>query len=126
MPPQQPSVGNRKQRPFYRITELPPETTKESLGQALHRLCLSTGEEQIIEWLSIAPDPNEREKYSIATVSFVNVPICLTECSDGSDKIVTLQINGKAYDVHVDNKFKGITTLDCHDPVGEYVPCAFE
>lgn len=128
MPPQILSAAKEKRRACYRITELPVKTTKKSLLKALQLLCPSTSkdpQENAIRGLSIAPDPYEPKKYSIATVSFLSAPDAWTKCSDGSDINVCLDINGTACDVHVDSNFIGITTLHCHHPAAEYVSRAF-
>lgn len=125
----QPTIGEAppaKLRSFraYRITELPKNTTKKSLHEALQPLFTSTGEapqEDVICGLSVAPDHNDPNSYCVATVSLLKPPEALNKCSADSDVKLSLNIDGTACNVQVDSKFTGMTTLYCNEPVVEYV-----
>ncbi len=106
----------------YRIKELPKSTTTKSLREALRLLFTPNGEalqEDIIYKLSVAPDPNDPLCCCIATVSFSKLPKALDKCSENAEVKLSLKIDDKEYDVHVDSHFRGMTALYSHEPMVE-------
>ena len=82
--------------------------------------------EDAISGLSVAPDQNDPDSYSIATVTFAEEPKILgMKFASGTDAALRLKIDGISFPVQIDNHFTGLTTLHCYEPVVEYVPRAF-
>jgi hypothetical protein len=113
----------------FRLTELPKNTTTTSLLEALEHFLAQNGEnagEDAISGLSVAPDQNDPDSYSIATVTFAEEPkILATKFASCSDATLRLKIDGISCSVQIDNHFTGLTTLHCYEPVVEYGPRTF-
>jgi hypothetical protein len=118
---------NRKEKPSrkfgaFRITELPKNTTKKSLLEALQLFLAQNGEnagEDAICRLSVAPYQNDPDSFCIATVTFAVEPKALKKCSSGSDETLQLKIDGTSCSVGIDGQFTGMTTLHCYEPMVE-------
>jgi len=125
--PEKPKEKPPRRFGAFRITELPKNTTKKSLHEALQLFLEQNGEnaEDAICRLSVAPDQSDPDTYSIATVTFAVEPKALKKCSSGSDETLQLKIDGTTCSVQIDSQFTGMTTLHCYEPVVEYVPHAF-
>ena len=125
--PKSPDKPPEKQPEFraFRITEIPKTATRESLIFALRLFLEENGErpgEDAICGLSLAPDHNNPNTYSTATVTFALEPRVLKKCSSVSDVALKLMINNKPCTVQIDASFTGLTTLYSDDnPLIEYV-----
>lgn len=120
--PEKPKEKPPRRFGAFRITELPKNTTKKSLHEAL-QLLAQNGEnaEDAICRLSVAPDQSDPDSYSIATVTFAVEPKALKKCSSGSDETLQLKIDGTTCSVQIDSQFTGMTTLHCYEPVVDIV-----
>jgi hypothetical protein len=109
----------------FRITEIPKTATRESLIFALRLFLEETGEyrgEDAICELSLAPDHNDPNTYSTATVTFASEPRALKKCSSGPGDELKLKIDNTPCTVQIDAHFTGMTTLHSDDdPAIEYI-----